>query len=346
MNYEQFKHKDKNIFLVDMTKESSKVFSELAEKWLNKYIKEWKKIWIIVNKKWYSSWVICWDCGYIPKCKKCDIPIAYHLDENWNEFWICHICKTTYNKEANCWNCWWYDVKNYWTWTQKLQEIILERFKKKSTIIESETVNSPNKIAKIYEEIKSYQIIIWTSLLTMPIKDIAFDLIIFVNADIWLNIPDFNSNYNNFLFLYDAFSKHTTNNFIVQSFNTESYSIRAACKLNFEEFKKNELNFRENYSYPPYTDMCVILYKNEIEDKLFTKVNKLYQELLFIKESWGFKDIEIFSTPPLIYKMFGKYRYNIILKWKNLRGFMDQCFEKLKIFEKWFKIDREPQNII
>jgi len=106
------------------------------------------------------------------------------------------------------------------------------------------------------------------------------------------------------LFLYDTFTKHKTNNFIIQSFNTESYSIRNACKLSFDEFKKNELKFRENYNYPPYTEMCVILYKNEIEDKLFTKVNKLYQELLFIKETGGFKDIEIFSTPPLIYKMF------------------------------------------
>jgi hypothetical protein len=56
------------------------------------------------------------------------------------------------------------------------------------------------------------------------------------------------------------------------------------------------------------------LYKNEIEERLFNKVDKLYKELLYLKEKYMMNDLEIYSTPPLIYKIFGKYRYNIILK--------------------------------
>jgi len=56
------------------------------------------------------------------------------------------------------------------------------------------------------------------------------------------------------------------------------------------------------------------LYKNEIEERMFSKVDTLYKELLYLKEKYLMPDLEIYSTPPLIYKMFGKYRYNIILK--------------------------------
>jgi hypothetical protein len=57
-------------------------------------------------------------------------------------------------------------------------------------------------------------------------------------------------------------------------------------------------------------------------------------------------DLEIYSTPPLIYKMFGKYRYNIILKWKEVRNFMDIVYTKLNLNAKWFKINWDADSIV
>jgi primosomal protein N' len=79
-------------------------------------------------------------------------------------------------------------------------------------------------------------------------------------------------------------------------------------------FVKEDNLFRQKNNYPPFSDICVIMYKNEIEERLFTKVDKLYKELLYLKEKYQMDKLEIYSTPPLIYKIFGKYRYNIILK--------------------------------
>ena len=92
------------------------------------------------------------------------------------------------------------------------------------------------------------------------------------------------------------------------------YSIRNACRMDEKHFREEENQFRELNKYPPYSDLCVILYKNEIEEKVFNKVDQLYKELLYLAQKYQMNDLEIYSTPPLIYKMFGKYRYNIILK--------------------------------
>ena len=92
------------------------------------------------------------------------------------------------------------------------------------------------------------------------------------------------------------------------------YPIRNACRMDPKHFWEEENNFRELNKYPPYADLCVILYKNEIEKKVFNKVDQLYKDLLYLAQKYQMKDMEIYSTPPLIYKMFGKYRYNIILK--------------------------------
>ncbi|MDR0650282.1 MAG: hypothetical protein LBG59_02505 [Candidatus Peribacteria bacterium] len=132
----------------------------------------------------------------------------------------------------------------------------------------------------------------------------------------------------------------------MQTFNPHQYSIRNACKLDEKEFYREEYAFREQYHYPPYADLCVILYKNEIEEKVFTKIDTLYKELLYLAQKYQMKELEIYSTPPLIYKMFGKYRYNIILKGKEVRNFMDVVYTKLNLPAKGFKINWEADTII
>ena len=343
MNYELFAHKEKNIFLVDMTKENEHIFSQIAEKWIKKSIIQWKKIAIIVNKKWFSGWIFCQNCWYVPKCDKCDVNIAYHKI-NDNKIWLCHICKIQYNYPIKCPQCNSDRIKEFGVWTQKIAEIIEQNQKIQVEIIDSENTRSTKKIDEIIKK-NNTQVYIWTSLLNTPIKWINFDLIIFINADIWLNIPDYSAAKNNFHFLYDSFINHNCKNFIVQTYNPDNYSIRDACKLNKELFISEDKKFRKDNKYPPFSDICVISYKDEIEEKLFNKIDLMYKELLYLKEKYQIDNLEIYTTPPMIYKMFNKYRYNIILKWENLRNFMDIVYTKLKINQKHFKVDRNAENI-
>lgn len=348
MNYEHFQHQNKNIFLVNMTKELDHYFSELVENGIKKYLKLNKKIWIIVNKKGYSQGIICYDCGFVPQCKKCSVAVSYHKQKNGEMMGLCHICKTQYNFPQKCEKCGSKNIGIFWIGTQQVAERIQQEFWKSSLIIESETVNSPNKIKKLKEQMNTQapNIIIGTSLLSQPIQNFALDLIIFLNADIGLNIPDYNANENNFLLLYETCIKHTAQQYIIQSFNPDHYSIRSACKLDKDGFYQQENEFRQKHKYPPFADLCVILYKNEIEEKVFKKVDQLYKELLYLAERYQMKELEIYSTPPLIYKMFGKYRYNIIIKGKEVRNFMDIVYTKLNLQAKGFKINRDADSII
>ncbi|MFZ2912261.1 MAG: hypothetical protein WAZ75_04205, partial [Candidatus Absconditicoccaceae bacterium] len=260
MNYELFEHKkdgiNKNIFLLDMTKELDHNFSQLMLKGLTKYIHENKKIGIIMNKKGYSNGIICKDCGHIPQCTKCSVSINYYKMPSGELAGMCHICKSQYNFPNKCDGCGSTKIKDFGIGTQKLAEFIKNEFGIVSTIIESGTVNSSNKIKKIMDTIlgieNSPQIVIGTSLLCQPIKNYNFDLIIFLNADLGLSIPDYNSSEKNFYFLYEAFTKHNCQNFIVQTFNPDHHSIRQACKLNKEGFYEIENQFREANDYPPF----------------------------------------------------------------------------------------------
>jgi len=329
MDYIKCSLENKDIFLVDMKKSDDKVFSSLAYLGIKKYIKENKKILIIVSKKSYYSWLICNDCGYVPKCKNCDVPIVYHKAKDDSFFGLCHICKTNYNLFINCPNCWGSNLKFYGIWWEQIIDYIEQQFNITPVFIYSEKVNSIKKIEKIIENIKKANIIIWTSLIIWWLDRDIFspDLVIFQNADIGINIPDYTSNYKNFIFLYEWINNINAKNFIVQTYNVDYPHIKYICKNDFEWFKKAELEYRKKYNYPPYSQIAVIMYKHEIEDRLFDKVNKLFKEISYLKEKYWFDSIDIYSSPPLIYKMFGKYRYNIILKWKNVRQFLELIYE-------------------
>ena len=345
MNYIQYTQWDQNIFLVNMTREISRPFSDLMTKWITKFIQQWKKILIINNKKWWSTWRMCHDCGHVPHCTQCDIPIAWHKDPTHQDlFWICHICKTHYPESQTCDTCDSQEISLYGMWNQQLLEEVRSLWKIEPLLVDAWLANSKNKISKLHQSLDT-QVLIWTSLLSTPPHWRTPDMVCLVQADTWLHSPHFAARYNNFLFLHDCISHYSQADILMQSYDVDEQSIIAACTWDIQTLLSAERYRRQERNYPPYVQMCVIMYKHEIEASLYTKVHKLYQELLYLREKFDLSDIEIYETPPTIYKMFGKYRYHIILKGPWLREFMDIAYSKLKIPQRWCKIDWAPTTL-
>ncbi len=349
MQYERFLHrvwgKEKQVFLVDMKEDKrSSLFSSLAQKTLDTYIPTWKRILIIWGKKWLASGVMCQDCGYIPKCNHCDIPIAYHRDHAGQNFWICHICKTSYQPVSQCPTCQWYAMELFWTGLQKIESLLHEQFPTiKTFCIDAQTVGSLPKIANVLADISDVQCIIATSLLQVPPVWWTPDAVVVIRADSSLSIPDWKVSehcYN----LLDACIRNYTCPTIIEAYSIWHHAIVAACKQDPKLFRDEENTYRQEFVYPPYGEMALILYRHEIEETMFTRVNKLYQELLFLQEKLWFTG-EIFATPPLVYKMYDKYRYNIVLKWQWVRSFLEKAYVDLGIRDRGFKVDWLPENI-
>lgn len=328
-----------------MRKELDPFFSELTKGGLEKYFKLNKKVWILINRKGYDSGVICRHCGHIPQCDRCSVAINYHQTPGGEKLGICHICKMQYPSPDHCTACRKSQLKNYGLGIQKLAQILSQEYWKDTILISSETVNSEKKIERLQQELADQKkkgntpVLLGTSLLSTPIKDRDLDLVVILDADIGLNIPDYNAAEKNFYFLYETLSKHRSPTFLLQSFNPEHHSIRNACKLDPKNFWEQEHPFRATHHYPPFGEICVLLYKDEVEEKVFKKIDTLYKELIYLQQRYQLPEIEIYSTPPLIYKIFGKYRYHIILKGANVRSFMDIIYPKLDLSKRGFKVD-------
>jgi len=187
--------------------------------------------------------------------------------------------------------------------------------------------------------------VISTNILSFPSDSFIPDIIIFPNADTGLWIPDFNVGEKHFMQMYEIIKNYPTKNFIIQTFNFDHYVYQNLLKLDINWFWQQELKFRKMLKYPPFSELAVIMYKNQVEEKVYLKISKLESELRYLAEK-NDTDIEIYPTPQLVFKKFWKYHYNIILKWKNLKSFLDKAITLLKIKQKWFQVDWLPNNLI
>ena len=162
MNYERFERGDKKIFLVDMKQDrTASGFSSLADGGIRKMIKEGKKVLIIANKKGFATGMLCDDCGLVPKCDHCDIPIAFHQDVHGELYGICHICKKHYSSFGQCPQCHGHNIKLYGSGVQKLEGLLQKEFGAMSVLtIDSETANSQAKVKKLMPLLQDAQVIV------------------------------------------------------------------------------------------------------------------------------------------------------------------------------------------
>lgn len=329
-----------------MKTETEPFWSDVSIRGIEKTIKNKGKILIISNKKAYANWTICNQCWYVIKCKHCDIPIAYHQTSTYR-YTMCHICKKEYIVQTECPQCHSTNLNQYGLGTEQIDERFQKNYKQKSYTLTSSEVSSLKKIKTSIKKIQQSTIIISTSIAIQRAKKIDIDLVVISNADQWLHTPDYESHAKTFHQIHDCIKSYkNTPNIIIQSHNVNHPSIRYACQQNIQWFQERDKDFREHHHYPPQGEIAVIMYKNEIEKKVFSTTNKLYQELLYLKNKANNSDIELYATPPLIYKMYDKYRYHVIIKGKSIRKFLDQVYEKLYIQKRWFKVDRQAKELI
>ena len=321
-------------------------FSELVEQSVRKHLETNKKILLLINKSGYASWIFCRSCAHIPQCKNCSVSIAYHEAENGMMYGICPICKHLYDKSETCEQCWKSDLHMYGITTQRAQERIKKTFGITPLVIDNKQTSSLTKSRKVLEEINNNAVVIGTNALIPSSSRGAFDTVIVLAADQLLTLPDYDVRSNSFYNLTRIFTNFWSKFFLVQSYDTDHISIRSGCKLDEEWFLANEKVFKSLHHYPPYGELCIIKYNHENETSLHNAIQKLNQELQYLLQSYEYKDIEIYSSSPMIYKKFGKYYYHIVLKGASVRPFLDIAFSKLRMAQRGYKIDRMADSLL
>ena len=285
---------------------------------IKKNIETKKQTILYFNRRGFSSFLMCQDCGHTFKCDRCDITLTYHKVENKLK---CHYCGEEYQIPRECPQCGSKNIKYIGAGTQKLEEQIKEMFPMASTIrMDIDTVSKKNSHEIILDKFRqeNINILIGTQ---MVVKGHHFPNVTLVGAifaDTSLNIGDFRANERTFQTLTQVAGRAGRGNdegrVIIQTFNPENYAIQYSKTQNYDLFYSTEIGIRKQLKYPPFCDIIAIALTGNNEKNLvtFSKNIHMYLRNRVIKEKFGVLLYSPVQCP--IYKIKDKYRMRILIK--------------------------------
>lgn len=307
--------------LVDMRQElllqNKSIFSKRLYEEIETALQNNEQIILFLNRRGYSTFVSCRQCGFVFKCNKCDIALTYHQEDN---SLTCHYCGMKRRATNTCPKCKSNYVKFFGIGTEKIEREVRKYFPKARTLrMDFDTTRKKNAYEDIYTSFKKGEadILIGTQMIAkgLDFKDVT--VVGVLAADLSLNVPDFRSAERTFQLITQVAGRagrgEKPGRVIVQTYSPDNYSIVHSINSDYISFFKEEISIRKDMSYPPYSKIYLINMTSKKEELLIKNIQNigvLLKNMLIEHDT-----IEILGPCPCsISKINDFYRWQIILK--------------------------------
>lgn len=304
--------------IVDMSKEKHRgsIFSSRLITEVNKRLEKHEQIILLLNRRGYSSFITCSNCGYTAKCPHCDITLTYHKTSNTLR---CHYCGYADKMNDICPSCGEKAIKTLGSGTEKVEEEIKKVFNARVIRMDLDTTSKKGSHEKIITAFKNheYDILLGTQMIAKGLDFNNVTLVGVINADTSLMIPNYRSNEYTFQLLMQTAGRsgrgEKKGSVIIQTFNPEHYAITLASKHDYIDFFKQEMEVRRKLSYPPYYYLIYIKVIGKDYNKISIESNKIASIL-----TRELKNSKILGpTTCSVFKLNGLFRFGIIIKYKK-----------------------------
>jgi primosomal protein N' (replication factor Y) len=332
--------------------------SELLER-LEENLKNKKQSILLINRRGYNTFVACDSCGSVVTCPSCSISLTYH---SANNRLMCHYCGYSVPFTKVCPDCGKEDVRYAGYGTQRIEKE-LEELLPEARVLRMDTDSTSSRYSFEKNIIDfgdgKYDIMLGTQMVAKGLNFENVTLVGVINADQQLNNDDFKSQERTFDLLTQVVGRSgrgkNKGTAVIQTLTPENHIIRLAQRQDYDGFFDNEIIIRKAMVYPPYCDMCSVLFISENEVKALNSSREFLTELKNATAN-KYKDVKIIvlgPMPPRLSKVNNKYRYRIIIKCKNNKRFREMISGLLISFGKnrkysdvTFSADINPENLI
>ncbi|MGX7126492.1 primosomal protein N' [Enterococcus viikkiensis] len=343
--------------IVDMREEMQRrlnsSFSESLEERLRDRLAKGEQSVLLLNRRGYSSFVMCRDCGFVLPCPNCDISLTLHMDTKTMR---CHYCGHEEGIPHRCPNCGKDKIRYFGTGTEKVQEeleqLIPEARVLRMDVDTTRRKGAHEKILTAFGE-KEADILLGTQMIAKGLDFPNVTLVGVLNADTALNLPDFRSSERTFQLLTQVSGRagrgEKAGEVVIQTFNPEHYTIKLAQHHDYENFYQQEMRIRHQTDYPPYYYTVKVTVSHQEEMKAAQKAFQLAEQL---RQQLSPQSILLGPTPGAILRIKNRYYYQLIIKYKhepNLQGTLEEILQVSQKDQRQgilIAIDNEPMYFI
>ncbi len=340
--------------IVDMRNEfkygNKSVLSEKLQEEIENVLREDHQTVLFINRRGFSTFVSCRDCGYTIKCPNCEIPLVYHDTKGQNGL-FCHHCDYRAIVPTVCPGCKSHAIKYFGKGTQKIESEVKRLFPKaRVRRMDADSVRKNH--ANIYEEFKNkgFDILIGTQMIAKGWDLPNVDLVGIISADNILNMPDFRASEHTFSLITQVAGRtgrgDRRGKVILQTYNPDNPILKMAAEHNYKSFYNDEIPKRRELSYPPYSNLIHLLYADKDPKKCEEESHNLSKEIIqeIVKNR---KNMELVGpSPAFLPKIDGKYRWQILLKVYEKENLDEITGKVVKYTSQKWKIDVNPQGLI
>ena len=305
---------------------------------------------VLLNRRGYSTFVLCRDCGASIVCPHCAVALVYH---SASEAMRCHYCGNTAEIPAECPTCHSRRIKFFGTGTQKaeaeleeLPEIRVLRMDQDSTAQKFAHADILSSFAR-----GERNVLIGTQMVAKGHDIPNVTLVGVLSADSALNLPDFRASERTFSLLTQAAGRagrgDKAGHVIFQAYDVENKVLQQAARQDYDSFALDELKDREAFFYPPFAQMLKMTVWDKDEGQALALAKKVTTFLQAQQLEGKLNDILVLGPfPGLVAKVRDMYRFNILVKAKDMQPVKDALLDSEFREQRNLFFDVDPVNVI
>ena len=337
------------VVTVDMRDEvkagNRSLFSKRLTGELERVLADGRQAILFLNRRGYSSFVSCRECGYVPRCPDCGISLTYHKEEGALR---CHYCGRREPVPKVCPDCGSKVIGRFGAGTEQVEEKAKELFPQaRIDRLDLDAVRRKGSLESILKRFASGKtdILIGTQLVAKGLDIANVALVGIISADVTLNIPDYRSGERTFQLVTQAAGRAGRGDeqglVIVQTYSPDSAVIQAAAAQDYLQFYGREIAIRESALYPPFSDLFRFVVWDEDESRAMDSAARCSA---WLKKVLPSDYIVMGPGPSPMAKQSGMFRYQVIVK--SPAGKRRECSAAAARLRKVFEDEKSAAKLL
>ncbi len=315
--------------IVDMRQEllqgNRSIFSYSLQAKLRDRANKGEQSMLFLNRRGYSTFVVCRECGYTVRCPSCDVSLTFHSTGNKMR---CHYCNHEEETPHRCPKCGSRYIRFFGQGTQRVEEELLTLLPDiKVMRLDWDTTRSKEAHRSILQSFKRQEatVLVGTQMMAKGLDFPNVTLVGVIAADQALNMPDFRARERTFQLLTQVSGRAgrstKAGEVIVQTYSPTDRAIIKASVHDYPGFFWEEIRYRQLLNYPPFTHVIRVLLLHEVEERVIRAAHDLATSLRqgMSSPEYGNTELDILGpAPAIIPRIKNQYRWQVAVKAKNL----------------------------
>ena len=299
---------------------NTSIFSRDLLEELDKCILEKNQAMLFLNRRGFSSYMICRECGYVAKCQDCDVSLVYHKEDNELK---CHYCHRRYKMLDACPKCGSTYLRMGAIGTQKVVEELRQHFPDVTILrMDFDTTKNKNDLNNLLETFGKTRpcILVGTQMIAKGHDFPNVTLVGIVNADMGLHFSDFRAPERTFQLITQVAGRagraDKEGRVILQTYTPRNYVYHFASNYDYLGFYKKEINLREVTAFPPFTKIIRVLVVSPDQMEAHSATKRMFDEFVAYKKQLPGEVLYCKAMASPVSRVENRFRYQIILRFK------------------------------